>query len=129
MPQVTHDVSAHKALTADAKAVQSSDSERFQEENALAEDLLGLGGLSLSGRDAESALRAVAYQVNYLVAAGVDAALYVRTGDGDVKFDYANSPLRPFSGIEPRAARIAATLLSQQASAEESGYQTVRTLR
>ena len=102
------DVSDHALLS--AKAAKLDADKVLPAQVALAADLLGLDGLDLAGQAKQKAQRALALQVSYQVEAGVDAAVYFSRQVGDKDSDYANSPLLPFTGIDPRAESIAASL-------------------
>lgn len=94
------DVATNKLLSDDAAALNTSDAPAFAEQQALAEDLLGLTGLdaTLSAAGIAKAERFLALQINYQIETGVDAAVYqarTRGRRSDTYRDSAADLIRP----------------------------------
>ena len=87
-----------------------------------AESVLGRGGTLLADTDFEDgtaeydrAVLAVVYQVNYQLAAGVDAEVYGSEQRGDRQKSYRGGVLNPFPVVSPRAQAIVNTLIDPSA--------------
>ena len=105
-------------LLSDKAAKLNSDTE-LPAHVALAADLLELDGLSLSGQAKKKAERALALQVSFQVEAGADAAVYSSRQVGDRTDDYQGTSRAPFTGVDPRAEAIAASLKAEIKSQQE----------
>jgi len=112
------------------KAEQLNPSSELPAHVALAADLLDIAGLHLSDATTKKAERALAVQVNFQVEAGVDAAVYSSRSRAERSDDYTASSSDSFTGIDPRAERLAASIRREATEAEEAKpWTTVRSLR
>lgn len=96
----TYDPSGSSLLSDDAAALVMAD---FDELSDLAEDLLGIAGISFTGDDAAALTRAVALEVNLLVASPADAAYLASEAKGSQSRSYRQGGALV---VDPRAARI-----------------------
>lgn len=99
MPSLNYDATAHPLLD---PAVLSLSGIVRQELNAVAEDMLKLPGTQYQDDDYNLAIRAVAYQMNYLVGMGTQGQVLSSTRIGEVMKFYrgrsgASSAVRPVS--------------------------------
>ena len=120
-------VSGHALLS--AKAAKLEGETELPAHVALAADLLGLDGLSLSGQAKQKAERALALQVSFQVEAGADAAVYSSRQVGDRTDDFQASSRAPFTGLDPRAEAIAARLTAVQNEEDDEDWGILPSLR
>lgn len=114
----TYEVAAHPLLSPEAQRLEPA---ALGEHAAVAADLLGLAAVRIEpGTERhERALRAVAFQVNYQVASGVDAEVYGSATRGNRSFGFRGGVLNPMPPVSPRAKAIADALLGTQTDAAE----------
>lgn len=119
---VRYDVSTHGLLSPDALALEEPE---FTAQNELAETILGLNGTDFEDEDEETALLAVALQLNYQVEAGVEAFVLVSTSRGA-----RSKTFRDVVGVHPQAATIVANLPGMSDTDDDSdGFNIVTSLR
>lgn len=120
----TFDITGHALLSDDAAALDAAVLEAF---NDFAEDLLGLAGAETDDADIEArALRAVAWQVNFMVG--------LHENEGQFQTAITLGPLRrQFRDvdIDPLAKRLAGQVLDELGlgDGDASGYTVVTSLR
>lgn len=113
-----YDPAGHELLTPAAKRL---DPTSLSAEADTAEDLLRRGSSRLADTEFEPgtpdykrAVRAVAYQVNYQVEAGVDGEVYGSGSRGGRQFGFRGGVLNPMPVVSPRAQAIVDGLISAQ---------------
>ncbi len=113
-----HDISGHPLLT--AKAVGAV-SEVLEQHNLVAEVLLGLHAIGLGGTAGNIALAAVATQVSYQIAQGLEPAFLLAQSEAKRATQY-----RRGSTVHPRAWSLAQDALI---ASSHSIFTTVRSAR
>lgn len=123
---MAYDISSHPLLTPEAAALAS---DVFEEHAALAHDLLGLTGTSLTGEAAEKAKRFLVLQVNYQVESGVKAAVYIDVMRGRRREMYR----RDLGLIRPGLLEEVTDLLGESEGSDGSwgdrGYSVITSFR
>ena len=122
--KVRYDVADHELLSDAAKAVGE---ERLFELNALAEEVLGLADLALSGTSAERATRYVARQVNYLVEMGEEGFALQSSSRGARSRSFRSTDGRAIP-LDP-IARKGAAELRHAAGQSGTGWGSVTSVR
>lgn len=101
---MSYDVAGHDLLSAEATGLAP---EVLSAQGLVAEEMLGLADTDFTGEKAERAARAVALQVNALVAAGPDAGVFSSVGRGSRSVSYKQGGVP----LNPAAKKIADRLL------------------
>lgn len=113
-----HNISGHPLLTAKASGVVP---EVLEQHNHVAEALLGLHTVGLGGEAGITALAAVATQVSYQIAQGLELVFLVAQSEAKRSTQY-----RRGSTVHPRAWKLAQDALT---ASSHSTFTTVRSAR
>lgn len=106
----TYDPTGHDLL---GDAACTLEADELREQAAVAEDVLGLSDVVLSGDDADRAVRAVALQLNYQLDSEDGLAVASKT-KGDQSVTYREGTDGRGVAIHPGAERIAARLMTDE---------------
>ena len=124
-----YDVTAHHLLSPEARRVPPKELEQLV---GVAEDLLGLAGSAYGGEDEERAARAVALQVNHLVALGSDAFVFSSVSRGGRSWSFRGGTGGGDAGpalVHPIAAAIVAALPPSGENPGNAAWAPVRSRR